>query len=62
MNRKLITILGAQTLMIGALWAYGYVQQNAAARDADEANRQKQISKQLQFEKQVLERELKNCR
>lgn len=62
MNKKFILTLAVQTLFIGVLWAYGFMQKNMAEHNADEAYRQRQISDQIQFENNQLKEELKKCR
>jgi hypothetical protein len=62
MNRKLLIVLVAQTLLIGVFWVYGFIQKIEAERSADEAQRSLQISEQLRFENDQLKSELKNCR
>lgn len=62
MSKRFILTLAVQTLLIGVLWAYGFMQKNMADRNADDVYRQRQIADQMQVENKRLKELLKNCR
>jgi len=62
MKRKCLTILVAQTLLIGLFWVYAFVQQVAATKNAEYANEQRIQSDHLRIKNEELNERLKNCR